>query len=115
MIPAKANAKEREMKYHFVPIQSIFGSWKSSMDCFQTSLLELTPQTGGMFPDFPSGYLETNDGRRGRPPCHTDLAIPVEQDHGYAFFRTQTKYSKPHPFRAGRGCNRRSLSRRKPT
>jgi hypothetical protein len=77
MIPAKANAKEREMKYHFVPIQSIFGSWKSSMDCFQTSLLELTPQTGGMFPDFLSGYLETNDGRRGRLTLPPRLGDPI--------------------------------------
>jgi hypothetical protein len=37
------------MKYHFIPIQSIFGSWKNSMDPLQTSPVKLTPQQRAKF------------------------------------------------------------------
>ena len=30
-IPISAKARERAMKYHFISIQLIFGSWKNSM------------------------------------------------------------------------------------
>jgi hypothetical protein len=29
--PAAASARDKAIKYHFIPIQSIFGSWKNSM------------------------------------------------------------------------------------
>jgi hypothetical protein len=51
IIPVNAKAKEREMKYHFIPIQSIFGSWKNSMAPLNTSPVELTPQQGSKFPN----------------------------------------------------------------
>ena len=49
IIPVNAKANEREMKYHFIPIQSIFGSWKNSIDTLYTTSLNLTPLTHAKF------------------------------------------------------------------
>ena len=38
------------MKYHFIPIQSIFGSWKNSIASLYTPPLSLTPQERAKFP-----------------------------------------------------------------
>src|SRR5208283_280064 len=92
IIPVSANAKEREMKYHFIPIQSIFGSWKNSMLPLHTPALYLTPQLHGKFHKI-----------RGRLADSRQLTVHTSDTQRRAFFTLCQTVIEDHPRHKNRG------------